>query len=251
MNASAIQKIQKIPALSVVIRCKNEIATLPEVVTQMKLQTFTDYELIIVDNESTDGTKEFAETVADKVVTVKANEFTHAKSTNAGLDASEGNYIYFTNGHSILIDRDMFRIATKLMFEKDYLGGIFGNVIASKKYGANKVEELGNHINTLTGMKNYTEYSDFQPGILHTISSVIKGTLARQFRFSEMKSGGGEDIYLARQILKSGYKIAFHPSLNVYHSHGGKNRKAIKRFLKYGSMTTEAMLKPIDPQVNS
>ena len=59
---------QKLPLVSVVIPTYNRIYTLPASVDSVLKQTYENLELIIMDDGSTDGTKEYVESIADKRV---------------------------------------------------------------------------------------------------------------------------------------------------------------------------------------
>lgn len=55
--------------ISIVIRCKNEKQYLRDLVDLYKKQDFKDYEIVVVDNESTDGTQQYC--AAEGLVLVK------------------------------------------------------------------------------------------------------------------------------------------------------------------------------------
>ncbi len=52
--------------ISVVVCCKNEIQTIPQLIEQLKLQQYPDYEIIIVDDCSDDGTFEYLNKLQQK-----------------------------------------------------------------------------------------------------------------------------------------------------------------------------------------
>jgi glycosyltransferase involved in cell wall biosynthesis len=58
------------PAFSVVMAAYNNAATIGEAIESVRQQTRSDWELIVVDDSSTDGTAEVAEAVADPRITV-------------------------------------------------------------------------------------------------------------------------------------------------------------------------------------
>src|SRR6185369_7526058 len=65
-------------------------------------QTYTDFEVIVVDNGSTDGSPEFLRTVREprlRVVTLPSNRG-FAGGCNAGIAAAQGSYIATLNNDS-------------------------------------------------------------------------------------------------------------------------------------------------------
>ncbi|MEI7604181.1 MAG: glycosyltransferase [bacterium] len=230
--------------ISIVIRVKNEIDTLPLLIESLKNQTYKNYEIIVVDNESTDGTFEYASAHADTVVTITSKEFSHAKSTNLGIQQAKGKYVYITNGRSMPTSIFMLETAKRILDKNYKVAGIFGNVKVHKdKKRRNYTELWFDNLTYLLLSRKYKEIQRFYPGLLQTISCMIRTDLAKEYPYEEMASKGGEDILFGLKMINKGYKVAFHPDLNVYHSHGGKNLNTINRYLSYSKMAREAIIK--------
>jgi glycosyltransferase involved in cell wall biosynthesis len=83
--------------VSVVLPTYNRAATLERSVRSVLSQTFTDFELIIVDDRSNDGTQAILERYAthDRVRVVTQLERGCAVARNLGVSMSEGRYIAF------------------------------------------------------------------------------------------------------------------------------------------------------------
>lgn len=93
------------PAISIIIPVYNTEKYLKECLDSVIAQTFSDWELIIVDDGSTDGSPQICEEYAsrDERINVihKANGgFSSAR--NAGLDASKGDYLFFIDSDDII-----------------------------------------------------------------------------------------------------------------------------------------------------
>ncbi len=78
------------PLVSVVITTKNSSRTLEKCLNSIKNQTYGNIELIVVDNNSTDNTKEIAKKYTEKVFN-KGPE--RSAQRNFGVEKSKGNYI--------------------------------------------------------------------------------------------------------------------------------------------------------------
>jgi glycosyltransferase involved in cell wall biosynthesis len=93
------------PAVSVVTPVWNAAATLAETVASVRAQGFEDWELILVDDASTDGTPELARALADpdpriRILTLAENGGP-AAARNAGIRAARGRYIAFVDADDL------------------------------------------------------------------------------------------------------------------------------------------------------
>lgn len=82
--------------LSIIIPCYNEIATLEKIIDKVNLQNFYDKEIIVIDDCSTDGTREIIENnVRSKVEKIILNNKNFGKgySLRKGIEAATGDII--------------------------------------------------------------------------------------------------------------------------------------------------------------
>ena len=77
------------PKISIVIRTKNEERWILKCLEQIKKQTFRDFEIILVDNNSTDQTVQKATIAGVKKIFVIKN-FLPGKALNLGIKKSLG-----------------------------------------------------------------------------------------------------------------------------------------------------------------
>lgn len=106
------------PLVSVVIPTYNRVAYLAEAVQSVIGQTYTDYELIIVDDGSTDDTAKMVKGIGDPRVHFLAlpHSGLAARTRNAGIQRARGRYVAF-------LDSDDLWDATKLA---DQFAGLSG-----------------------------------------------------------------------------------------------------------------------------
>jgi glycosyltransferase involved in cell wall biosynthesis len=79
------------PRVSVVLPARNEALTIGRSVASLRRQTFSDWELIVIDDGSTDATVEVVNSIADdriRVVSTGGRGLAHA--LNAGLSSARG-----------------------------------------------------------------------------------------------------------------------------------------------------------------
>src|SRR5699024_1768503 len=150
------------PLFSIIMPAYNAENTIEEAIESVLLQTFEDYELIVVNDRSQDKTQQIVERYvqADKRISLVNNIKNQgvAKSRNKALEVSKGRYIAF-------LDSDDRWLPKKL--EKQYRAFSNGYDIvytAYKRFGTNKEVIVyppvagcytsllkGNYIGNLTG----------------------------------------------------------------------------------------------------
>jgi hypothetical protein len=83
-----------VPDVSVVLAVRNGGADLPKAIATMFAQTFANFELIVVDNGSTDGTSGFLKTIEDPRLRILDHaEPGLAGALNCGIASARGRYI--------------------------------------------------------------------------------------------------------------------------------------------------------------
>ena len=88
---------------SIIIRTKNEERWIAKCLQQIHKQTFQDFEIILVDNESTDKTVEKAKSLGiTKIVNI--TNYLPGKSINAGVEIAKGDYIVLISAHCLPVN---------------------------------------------------------------------------------------------------------------------------------------------------
>ena len=120
------------PAVSVITIVKNNEKLLPRALDSVLAQNFTDFEHIIVNDGSTDGTMVIIEDYARKYLRVKPHHLPRnggrAMARNVGLGQAKGKYIFFLDSDDYLPKTalmDLYEIA-----EKDNADIVYGRIIS-------------------------------------------------------------------------------------------------------------------------
>ena len=94
------------PTFSVVIPTHNRAEMLREAIQSVLDQTFTDFELLVVDYHSSDNTAEVVASVADPRIIYLINDHARggAGTRNAGTFRAKGEWVAFLDS-----DENMFR----------------------------------------------------------------------------------------------------------------------------------------------
>ncbi len=113
------QPATSVPRISVVIPAYNRARLIGQAVSSVLAQTFTDFELIVVDDGSTDDTGSAVESHRDarvKLVTLPKRRG-QSGARNAGIDASSGDWIAF-------LDSDDEWLPEKLARQMERVDGV-------------------------------------------------------------------------------------------------------------------------------
>lgn len=82
-------------AVSVIIPTYNSVQQLPEALDSVFNQTYQDFEIIVVDDGSTDNTRELLEGFKNRITYLYQENGGPSKARNTGIRASKGQYIAF------------------------------------------------------------------------------------------------------------------------------------------------------------
>jgi glycosyltransferase involved in cell wall biosynthesis len=98
------------PVVSVVTPAYNALQFLPDTIRSVVNQTFPDFEFIIVDDGSSDGTGEYISNYSDRriVALIRENRGPSA-ARNAGITVSRGKYIAFLDADDLWLPQKLDR----------------------------------------------------------------------------------------------------------------------------------------------
>ncbi|MBB6327823.1 glycosyltransferase involved in cell wall biosynthesis [Algoriphagus iocasae] len=89
---------------SVIIPTYNRLSVLPQAIGSVVNQVFHDWELIIVDDGSTDNTFEFIDSLnKSRIVVIRQNNLGVCVARNAGSKVAKGNYLIFLDSDDQLL----------------------------------------------------------------------------------------------------------------------------------------------------
>lgn len=102
-----IENFDKLPKISVILLTYNRAKLLPRAIKSVLNQTFSDFELVIINDAATDNTDEIVKSFNDKRIVYKKhkeNKGTLA-GANTGFDTAKGKYVvYFNDDDEFLPD---------------------------------------------------------------------------------------------------------------------------------------------------
>jgi GT2 family glycosyltransferase len=130
--------------VSIIIVTRNSAATLRACLASIQDQRYTDYEIILVDNGSTDDTLSLAN---PQTVTLLANprNLGFAKANNQGLEIAEGEFVLFLNSDAT-ISPDYLALLIPYFSRDSNLGALAGKLLRSPSGGTRIIDSAGLHM---------------------------------------------------------------------------------------------------------
>jgi glycosyltransferase involved in cell wall biosynthesis len=220
---------------SIVIRTFNSERTIRQVLEGVRFQALNDYELVIVDSGSTDGTLSIVQDYPHAFVDYSGERFTYGGSLNAGCSVAQGEYVVCLSHHCVPLHREWLGELVAAMEENEQLAGAYGPLLFDVgDYGAGQ-----------QGIRfiNEEEFRRRPNQGLQNPNSIIRRELWEEYPFSH-KLERCEDQDWARHFMQLGYKTAvvyrapvlYTPSFSFYYYavNNYKNAQMLAEHFDYG-----------------
>lgn len=224
--------------ISVAIRTYNEEKHIRDVLDSLKRQTYKNYEIIILDSESTDNTVKIAAEYDTRIERISKGEFNYSYASNKLVEYAAGEIVCFLSGHSVPV-KDTYLEELNEIFRDQAVGGCYGDVIAlpDGSFTEKAFHWLGYVKNKILDRSDGIQLeTTIHPGIFSCSNAAARTHLLRKHPFAQELGKGGEDIEVAYRIMKDGYYIAKVPDLLVMHSHGKGFFPFLKEYLGWKVM---------------
>lgn len=121
-----VQAKPVIPFFSIITCTKNSANYLSACLNSVKEQTFRDFEHIIVDGNSTDGTSNILAKYTKNIIATSPRGI--ANAMNIGLSHAQGKYIFFLNSDDSFYDSQVLQNVHDYLVKHSDLDWVFGNI---------------------------------------------------------------------------------------------------------------------------
>ena len=197
------------PKVSIIIRTKNEERWIGPCLKSVFEQDFRDFEVVVVDNQSTDGTLVKLKQFQVKVVTI--NSYRPGAAINTGIRASSGEIIVILSGHCIPASTNWLRQLVS-NFDEDDVAGVYGRQLPM----VFSSDQTKRDLLITFGLDRRVHVKD---SLFHNANSAIRRDVWELYPFDEVVTNI-EDRVWANKILEAGYNTVYDPEAGVYHHHG-------------------------------
>jgi GT2 family glycosyltransferase len=220
------------PSISVVICTYNGSRTLRAALEALRRVKYPAFEVIVVDDGSTDGTAALAGQFNVRVIRIPNGGLSNAR--NIGWQAAQGEIVAYLDDDAAP-DADWLTYLASVFMRGDFVAA-GGPNIAFPEDGL--IAECVDHSpGNPTQVLITDAEAEHLPGCnmaFRKSSIAAVGGFDTQFRIA------GDDVDLCWRLQERGWKLGFHPAAMVWHHRRGSLRGYWKQQLNYGK--AEAML---------
>ena len=226
------------PAISVVLPVYNGEKFLYKAIQSILTQSFTDFELIIINDGSTDRTDAIIQSVTDTRIIYVKNEVKKGLvySLNKGIDLAKGKYIARMDADDICLP-GRFSRQISFMENHEEMAVVASTIIFINEKGQETgIWDLDKKTISSSDIK---KIMPFKNCIAHP-SVMMRSGYAKEFKYRR-RQRNIEDYDLWLRLLNRGYSIAkIEEPLLLYRMHGDsiteKNLKSKNIFLRQLAM---------------
>lgn len=238
-------------ALSIVIVTWNSGEEIGICLNSIFLEESHDYEIIVVDNASSDNTRGLLEEYQDRITVILNSTNTgYTKACNQGIEAASGEFVLLLNPDTIIVADALEQLVSFLSRHKN-AGAVAPQLLNENMSIQHSVRTLPSYWDMFCEMSllsvimpksplfsrwkmRYFDHDSMreveQP--MAAALQIRKSTLDRIGDMDERYQMFFNDVDLCKKILDNGEKIIFYPGARIVHSKGKSVYKDHKRMIK-------------------
>ena len=225
---------------SIIIASYNYAHLLPRAIESALAQTFKDYEIIVVDDGSTDNTPEVVKPYLDKILYHRQKNMGHCATNNKGVSLSSGQYCYFLDADDELLENALSRFAQAIQ-EYGEIPMFFGGYISVKENGEETVT-IGTGIDREPYVALKAYLSKKVVGIKHGAVVVHRSVFDRLTYPEGVKNN--TDIVFLGQVLSRYQAIGITHPVVKSHAHPDRGRNNSKLIVSEGLSVVDSLFDP-------
>jgi rhamnosyltransferase len=217
------------PKISVVIPTLNAGPSFPELLRRIRSQKDVgDIEIVIVDSQSTDQTRQAARDAGAKVLKIRWQDFNHGDTRNLGIANSKGEYIALLTQDALPDNDQWLYFLVKALDDDPKVSAAYSRQIPhhdAPPWIKHQIEDYGvfsdqprlQHLHNPASLQNLTPIERLRLCTLDNVSSLIRRSAWHNHPFPHVPFA--EDLQWAKQEILRGGKISYQPQSRVIHSH--------------------------------
>jgi len=218
--------LERTPETSVIIRAFNEERWLPHVLEAIARQSYKDFEVVLVDSGSVDGTRAIAASYGARLVSLRLEDFTFGHSLNVGIRSARGRFLALLSAHAIPTDDEwLARLVHPL--RQPAVAMVFGG---QRGHPVSKFAEARDFERIFPGVP---QVMDDDHVFVNNANSAVKRARWEEHPFDEGLPGL-EDAEWAKYWIPRGHQVLYEPRACIYHVHTESWPQVRHRFYREG-----------------
>lgn len=221
--------------ISVILPTYNPGHEIQKILAAIEGQEQIEFELIIVDSSSSDGTVECMKKHADVFLSVSPNDFDHGGTRHFASRYARGDILVFLTQDALLAESlSLFKLIK--VFDNEMVAAAYGRQLSYQGTNA-----FGTHLRLFNypgksetrSLQNSHKYGIKTAQLSNSFSAYRKSTYNEVGGFKDNLILG-EDVYCGAKLALKGYHIAYVSEAKVYHSHSYTLIEDFKRYFDIG-----------------
>ena len=198
------------PRASIVIRCHNEAEHIGKLLSELKRQSYTDFEIIVVDSGSEDGTLEIVKSEDVILEHIAKEEFSFGRSLNIGCRAARGNFLVFISAHCYPEHEDWLSNLVS-GFDDDKVAVVYGRQRGIPDSHFSEQQIFRRWFPDESVARQDGPFSN-------NANAAVRHSLWEQYPYDETLTGL-EDVAWAQQVMRDGWWVSYRADAGVIHVH--------------------------------
>jgi glycosyltransferase involved in cell wall biosynthesis len=204
-------------------------ATFREVLASVLAQEVDfDFEVLILDSESRDGTPEAAAAAGARVLTIPRSQFDHGRARNQGVDEARGEYVVLLTQDATPADRTWLGHLVRALEREPGAIGAYCRQIPRpdcdpfirdrlQRWAATRRERVVQAIPDAQAFWSLAPLERLERIAFDNVASCVRKSMMNDWPFESRRFG--EDVAWSLRVLLGGRTIVYEPEAAVIHSH--------------------------------
>jgi glycosyltransferase involved in cell wall biosynthesis len=195
-------------AVSVIIPCRNSVATVAAAVRTALGQTVRPLEVLVVDDASSDGSADAAAAAGARVIRLE-RRCNAGGARNRGIEEARGDVLAFLDA-DVEIAPDWLAIVNEVLTSDPSIAAVGGRIFNGQPGAWGDLDLLLNHSEWISGKAR-------QCGSYPTMAIAYRRDAVGHVRFPA--TNFGEDTFFALAVQALGGRLWYEPRIRILHKH--------------------------------
>lgn len=212
--------------ISIIIPTHNRKKQLEQCVYSILNQSYDNFEIIIIDDDSKDDTEKMFSNCKNKRIKYFKNKKNQGVGCNRqkGYSLSNGDYIIFMDDDDYYLDFDYFSKCIKIFEENNNINTICSNTIIHIEENNEYLPHILNMQESVNSIEYLEKFQIHNNKPTSTFPLIMRKTSMEKVNFNEMKMVNDSSIYL--RVLMAGGETYFNKKIiGVYRVHSNNITK--------------------------